>query len=190
MRACWRTDEFLLGITSDAQHGAVYSIFSDRGRVGISITHSVLAPRYTYLDPTKPPPARENFGHIGTPPLSETTLAGSFGPMISRSQASLAAGVAHTTTFALPTPALASICVVALAWIWFDDRRARALAAVGKCQRCGYDLRATPGVCPECGPIVSDVRKAWPASQYNPMAGATRFLTERQRERSRRSDDE
>ena len=33
---------------------------------------------------------------------------------------------------------------------WKQRRRRRRL---GRCPRCGYDLRATPGRCPECGAV-------------------------------------
>jgi hypothetical protein len=48
----------------------------------------------------------------------------------------------------LPTALLTIIFVRRL-------RETRRLAQMGHCQNCGYDLRATPDKCPECGTIPS-----------------------------------
>ena len=47
-------------------------------------------------------------------------------------------------------PAVVLFAVLPTIWLVRTMRRRRAYAA-GRCARCGYDLRATPERCPECG---------------------------------------
>ena len=42
--------------------------------------------------------------------------------------------------------------VLPAAWLR-RRRRERRTRLLGLCPRCGYDLRATPGRCPECGKV-------------------------------------
>ena len=64
--------------------------------------------------------------------------------------------VASDTYFRATTPHwawVALLLVLPLLWMrrYVSAARRRRRKARGKCTCCGYDLRATPGRCPECG---------------------------------------
>ena len=50
---------------------------------------------------------------------------------------------------------LAALCGVLPARAWRRWRAERRTRMSGRCLCCGYDLRATPGRCPECGAVAS-----------------------------------
>jgi hypothetical protein len=53
--------------------------------------------------------------------------------------------------FAIPYWAIALCATVLPAWWSLRNHRAARPARGGRCAKCGYDLRATPDRCPECG---------------------------------------
>jgi hypothetical protein len=64
-------------------------------------------------------------------------------------------GVTRRSLF-LPMPfvvALFAVLPLAEVLVIRRRRRRRRRAAAGLCVRCGYDLRASPGRCPECGTV-------------------------------------
>lgn len=61
---------------------------------------------------------------------------------------------AHVTQVMVPHWFLLALSALTLAWscrwLW-RNRRSRLWAKSGRCGACGYDLRASPDRCPECG---------------------------------------
>ena len=55
------------------------------------------------------------------------------------------------TLLAAPMWALLVLSLVPPGVVLWLARRRRVREQTGRCARCGYDLRATPGRCPECG---------------------------------------
>jgi hypothetical protein len=60
-----------------------------------------------------------------------------------------------TWTARVPHASVVAIAAVLPALSLAALRRRAAARQAGRCRQCGYDLRATPGRCPECGKMVS-----------------------------------
>lgn len=60
----------------------------------------------------------------------------------------------HVHVAVIPIPALPLIAAVAPSLIALHEIRRRRAMQGGRCLQCGYDLRATPFRCPECGTVV------------------------------------
>jgi hypothetical protein len=69
---------------------------------------------------------------------------------------------APITKFTFPCWSLVVLCALLPAiWSWKQLRRLTRYRE-GLCEMCGYDLRATPDCCPECGHVPTKVRTPKP----------------------------
>jgi hypothetical protein len=66
-------------------------------------------------------------------------------------------GAVTTRIYIVPLWPVTLLTALAPARYWLGDRKRRWRAS-GFCSSCGYDLRATPDRCPECGAIPKEVK--------------------------------
>ena len=92
-----------------------------------------------------PPPGRFDVHWVTPPDGSRSRLAGGHVPALRP-----AVVLPYWLLFLATAPAAAP---VTLKTALFTRRRKRRRLLLGLCPGCGYDLRASPGRCPECGTL-------------------------------------
>lgn len=97
------------------------------------------------------------------PTMSWSSRSG-FGLFVDRQRSS---GYFGESGFALVVPdwsLLAAASTLPFVWLIRRGLAIRQKAMEGRCRRCGYDLRATPDRCPECGTQVLQLIRAQTAA--------------------------
>lgn len=96
----------------------------------------------------------------GATPDSRSRDLHAMGFLFRRMRASRAMGpgvAQHCFDHSIGVPhALIAAVLALLPLFWLRSARRRSRSVAGRCMACGYDLRATPDRCPECGTAVPD----------------------------------
>ncbi|HSI33200.1 MAG: PQQ-binding-like beta-propeller repeat protein [Phycisphaerae bacterium] len=154
--ALWWFDGFaatrfagVIGLTSRGSHTAEAraGVTSERGRLSIGRSNAV------WHDVTRGPLVGDANAAVWltrAPLPAELSAQSPWGWLSSAHSSGTELGDQSVRAVVVPHWPLAALFALApLAWLggWRDRRRYPA----GHCRGCGYDLRATPGRCPECG---------------------------------------
>src|SRR3954471_10931508 len=189
VRAFWKSDQIILDIVDDSVRCWRYGLLSDRGRVGLVVDYFEIDPNFVAANAAKYPPngRKVHVVHIALDPPGNLDFWDALLISGGRSDSEQNHVRYEMSTLYFPVWLVCLVCALPLTVAAVRWRRRRILRQLGKCKRCGYDLRGTPDFCPECGP--RRTKRLEPLDsipKYNPMAGATVFLTEREAESTRR----
>jgi len=143
-------------VPSEITLGSSYEVCSDRGCIVLLRYHGIpqvrFAELYPDLKPTKPGWYRTT-QHIPQRQLEGPPFgAGAQGDVLrERGDAPLATWWG----FGVPFWVLAAFFFIPSVALLHRALQTRSHRAPGLCRKCGYDLRATPDRCPECGMVTS-----------------------------------
>jgi hypothetical protein len=100
----------------------------------------------------RPPQARDGWFHLSGAPFSYFLAKHWWERIGFARKHSVTANVIADTVFFPHWLVVAATGLPPL--LWLRGRRRRRYERAGLCSKCGYDLRATPDRCPECGTAV------------------------------------
>ena len=144
-------------LTADRDHGLLWwagSFVSSKGLILIYSEDNEMQLREDDRLPLKPQPDWE-FQYEARRPVDIGNIWHGFGRSFYVGEWTFAGtGAGGTVRYArvryrVPVSLLSAV----MAWWAFKAYRLRRLHRLGLCEKCGYDLRATPDRCPECGTV-------------------------------------
>ena len=159
VRSYWRFDTVgKSALSMETLTGAARVFGSVRGRLWMTRTHGALEHEdaaYEHEANVRRrregvDPSAWQYSHGPADRLKLAPGADAF-HWIRKQTATRSGGASYELSVRVPHAFLTALAAVAPAAWLLNWRRARMRGRHGLCPRCGYDLRATPDKCPECG---------------------------------------